>query len=1514
MTMADYPVSLIDTDLYKLTMSQFVYRLYPDVQVSYKFTNRTSDRTFTKQAFAWIEDKINALESLRLTTEEKGWLSRLPFFQSDYLDWLATFQLRPREQIKLAWQPISNSDKGAIDLEIRGTWLDTILYEVPIISIISQGYFLHVDKDWDLVGQKALAYSKAERLIKNGCIFSDFGARRRRSYQSQEIVLRGLMAAQADLQDKGFKGKFSGCSNAHFAHKLGLTPVGTLAHELFMAIGAMQGLEKANTLVLEQWETVYPNGQLSIALTDTFTSAAFFEAFVGEPARVQRWTGLRQDSGDPFAFIPLAIEAYRKADIDFSNKVIVFSDSLDIDKAVRLQKASEEAGIRCSFGIGTYFTNDFVAVASDSRDPASYGEGNIRQGEPSTALNIVIKLATADGKPCVKISDETSKITGTAEAVEAAKRLCSRLPERSSLSLHEPTTPAEKIIREALLPTAPRKGRTGLSAKEASQTAGVSPSSVHQSGETVEIVAYAGSEQSAEEQRNVSLKRIVNLIRRDRVDSGTSSETSAISALTNRERLIISKWLYEVDVRPASGGWLRVPHEARWLANRMFSRLAARCASAHDNRSRSSALWLLATACLSLSCKFILDFSEPLVSLELRWFATICPAANTRMHHLAVIERELLALGGYAILTQPTPQAYGDEIYNTVPELQQLSLTQASVWSSIGRRFHHNIRLFTHDAGFSSTTVGQMTLVALIEASADQAPDLISLRSSLLGVIPLAQDELDSGMRTKLFFGAAQLTLRDQRHVQQEDVAASMGSYSLLSTSLSSEKSPGSHTNGYSPSHSVRLSPTASRDPTTLPAKVVRLVLGSYGPLLASAYVAASAHSSLAIYKGASLLGYHFLFRQGCDVYKLLFPWLLVASVPAVFVQVYMAYSSTTDEQQRGLVLLKDIVLSLISWRVALAGILKAIWLASSIFAATRLDFPTWISFKALSVCLVISLRSHRENFEAGNGYRDVTRATKTIVLLVGALTVSLLLVSRVYAGGTFLALCAACCEAASILLLNGESQCVGRRPFSFVPFVLGFGIVVAALRIHGMQAYNREIADGPHAYLADRNVPVLADLQQWASLEVGLFVLLAPLAVIAAWPAATVLPANAYAIVISALQHALPSSVSTQLAGLLVIAQALPVYTVLVTSFSQMPKTPNASEEFLDFGERPARQTRLEQASSIASATRQRLLVLLDSARSVLASGPSQQLWPALATLLIAALLPVALWTTRAWVNGYDDSLDVVVAYYDEPLDRIHVLWAALNAAPAIYLRNPKLHLYVKAPDANLTALAMEYHPHKLQQLENRGREGGTYLSHILQHYDATERWLNPDIPRSRSAQHSGAMAKHTIFLQAHLGWNNMAGARFALLRQNTRFMSFGPYIEMKDGVEGYLGNGLEIPGFDDIYQIFVGHGWQGGSSQLASWSAQVVASREAIMRNAQSAYKKILSQVTADHASPDIQVPPWWDHKKGDPSDPWFGHAVERAWPIIFGCDEYQIAFDCDFEASDPALCACYDGPRYQ
>ncbi|CAK1354032.1 Nicotinate phosphoribosyltransferase [Cercospora beticola] len=418
--------SLLDTDLYKLTMQCAILKYFPDVQVEYKFTNRTPHMRLTRAAYKWLRAQIDKLENIKVTDDEIAWLRKTcPYLTPEYLDFLRTFSLAPKDQVKTTFTPTSegsddDSQPGDVSLAVVGGWKETILYEIPLLALTSEAYFKFVERDWTHDGQLDKAKEKGVQLLEAGCVFSEFGSRRRRDYKTHDLVIQGLLAARKEAEGKDWKGILTGTSNVHLAMRYGLNPVGTVAHEWFMGIAAVtQDYANANEQALQYWTGTFGRGVLAIALTDTFGTPTFLRAFSkpapssghtsdaekGNPSYAEIFTGVRQDSGDPLEFIQLMRKFYDTQGIK-EKKTIVFSDSLNVEKAIQYKHATEKVGLTASFGVGTFFTNDFWDTKANKK---------------SVPLNIVIKVSKANGNDAIKLSDDIGKNMGDDKLVKSVK-------------------------------------------------------------------------------------------------------------------------------------------------------------------------------------------------------------------------------------------------------------------------------------------------------------------------------------------------------------------------------------------------------------------------------------------------------------------------------------------------------------------------------------------------------------------------------------------------------------------------------------------------------------------------------------------------------------------------------------------------------------------------------------------------------------------------------------------------------------------------------------------------------------------------------------------------------------------------------------------------------------------------------------------------------------------------------------------------------------------------------------
>jgi nicotinate phosphoribosyltransferase len=385
--------SLLDTDLYKFTMMQVVLHHFPGAQVEYRFKCRNADVDLTPYV-AEIREEIRALCTLRFTPDELAYLRGWRFFKSDFVDLLGLFQLDERF---IQVQPIADSDKE-IDITIRGPWLHTILFEVPVLAIISEVYDRNVHPQPDFAEGRRRLVDKVERMnavADPEFRIADYGTRRRFSGAWHEEVLRKL---SSDLGPK-----FVGTSNVKLAMQMALTPLGTMAHEYLQACQAVgPRLRDSQVFAFNMWAREY-RGDLGIALSDVCGMEAFLRDF--DLFFCKLFDGVRHDSGDPFEWGEKLIAHYLKMRIDPRGKTMVFSDSLNVPLAIRLFERFR-GRMHTAFGIGTNLTNDL-----------GY--------EP---LSIVIKMTRCNGQPVAKISDEPSKTMGYDPAYVAYLREVFQVP------------------------------------------------------------------------------------------------------------------------------------------------------------------------------------------------------------------------------------------------------------------------------------------------------------------------------------------------------------------------------------------------------------------------------------------------------------------------------------------------------------------------------------------------------------------------------------------------------------------------------------------------------------------------------------------------------------------------------------------------------------------------------------------------------------------------------------------------------------------------------------------------------------------------------------------------------------------------------------------------------------------------------------------------------------------------------------------------------------------------------
>ena len=373
--------SILQTDLYKMTMGQCVFHQYQNATVAYTFICRNKG---VKLGFLadQIKEQIDSMKDLSLARYEKDYLGTLSFMSHDYLNHLENFRFNPAQ--------IECIDvKGDLVLNIKGKWFETILWEVPILAIVNQLYFEATSEFKTIEGEGNRRLRDKINLIRQHprFIFADFGTRRRYSADWQRHVVETFHANCPQL---------IGTSNVKLAMECGIKPIGTMAHEWPSAhIALVDNIREAQKRAFYVWLQEY-GSDLGIALTDTFTTKAFYKDF--DRTLANGFSGVRQDSGDAITFGREMINHYKKINIDPRTKSIVFSDGLDVPKAIEIYK--EFTGlVGLSFGIGTSITNDLGC------DP----------------LNIVIKLVECNGRPVVKISDNITKAIGDKDVINKIK-------------------------------------------------------------------------------------------------------------------------------------------------------------------------------------------------------------------------------------------------------------------------------------------------------------------------------------------------------------------------------------------------------------------------------------------------------------------------------------------------------------------------------------------------------------------------------------------------------------------------------------------------------------------------------------------------------------------------------------------------------------------------------------------------------------------------------------------------------------------------------------------------------------------------------------------------------------------------------------------------------------------------------------------------------------------------------------------------------------------------------------
>lgn len=399
--------SLIDTDFYKLLMCQTIFRNRSDTRVTFSLINRTkSVRLADLVDEGELREQLDHVRSLRLTRGESTWLRGNTFygkrqmFRPDFMEWFEGLQLPPYHLEKR---------DGQYELTFEGRWPEVMMWEIPALAVLMELHSRAVLKgmgkfELQVLYARATArlWEKVERLRRlEGLRLADFGTRRRHSFLWQDWCVQALI--------EGLGNAFAGTSNCRIAMRRDIEAIGTNAHELPMVYAALAGsdaeLAQAPYRVLEDWHEEH-DGNLRIILPDTFGSEGFFRR---APDWLSKWTGVRVDSGDPEQGAEDAIRWWQEHGEDPREKLIIFSDGLDVPRIEELH-ARFAGRVKVSFGWGTLLTNDFRGLAPDDR---------------LAPFSLVCKAVAANGRPTVKLSDNPNKAMGPADEIARYKRVFS---------------------------------------------------------------------------------------------------------------------------------------------------------------------------------------------------------------------------------------------------------------------------------------------------------------------------------------------------------------------------------------------------------------------------------------------------------------------------------------------------------------------------------------------------------------------------------------------------------------------------------------------------------------------------------------------------------------------------------------------------------------------------------------------------------------------------------------------------------------------------------------------------------------------------------------------------------------------------------------------------------------------------------------------------------------------------------------------------------------------------------
>ncbi|MCL1627665.1 nicotinate phosphoribosyltransferase [Roseibaca sp. V10] len=397
--------SLIDTDFYKLLMCQSVFTNHPDTRVTFSLINRATDVPLAKLIDEGeLREQLDHIRTLRLSRGESTFLRGNTFygkrqmFRPDFMEWFEGFQLPPYHLERVGDQ---------YELTFEGSWPEAMLWEIPALAVLMElrsRAVLGRMKRFELQVLYARAMTRVWEKIEglqglDGLRIADFGTRRRHSFLWQDWCVQAMQ--------EGLGARFIGTSNCLVAMRREVEAIGTNAHELPMVYAALApddaALAKAPYRVLADWQAEH-DGNLRIILPDTYGTQGFLDR---APEWLAEWTGIRVDSGAPEDGAEAAIRWWQAHGQDPREKLVIFSDGLDVDRIRALHRAF--AGrVKVSFGWGTLLTNDFRGLAT---------------GDGLAPFSLVCKAISADGRPTVKLSDNPNKAMGPKSEIARYKQV-----------------------------------------------------------------------------------------------------------------------------------------------------------------------------------------------------------------------------------------------------------------------------------------------------------------------------------------------------------------------------------------------------------------------------------------------------------------------------------------------------------------------------------------------------------------------------------------------------------------------------------------------------------------------------------------------------------------------------------------------------------------------------------------------------------------------------------------------------------------------------------------------------------------------------------------------------------------------------------------------------------------------------------------------------------------------------------------------------------------------------------